>query len=97
MLFFCSRLIAAAGPNEGRAAILLRRQLNPWALALLAWAGLCACLTPYPAFAIAEFLRLALGTGVYFAAAYVLRPQETRLLPYVVLGLGTAGCPVWID
>jgi len=82
-------LAAAAAPAE-RWLSVVRRGINPWILALLAWCCLCAFRAPYHAFAMAELLRLVLGAGVYFLAAYVLRPQETRLLPYVLIGLGAA-------
>ena len=63
---------------------------NLWLLWLLAWSAFSAVTAPYHAFAIAEILRLALGAGVYFAAAYVLRPPEVRLLPYFLICLGAA-------
>jgi len=81
-------LIAAAGPASGRLPLAALRGPSLWLLGLLAWSGLSAFLAPYPTFAVAEMLRLALGAGVYFTAAYVLRPHETRLLPYLLLGLG---------
>jgi len=83
-------IIAAAGPASGRLTPAALRGPNLWLLGLLAWSGLSAVLAPYPTVAFAEILRLVLGAGVYFAAAYVLRPHETRLLPYLLLGLGAA-------
>lgn len=83
-------LIAGAGPASGRLTFAALRGPNLWLLGLLAWSTLSAARAPYPAFAVAEMLRLALGAGVYFTAAYVLRPHETRLLPYLLLGLGAA-------
>ena len=83
-------LIAAAGPASGRLTLAALRGPSLWLLGLLAWSGLSAALAPYPAVAVAELLRLALGAGVYFVASSVLRPQETRLLPYLLLGLGAA-------
>ena len=80
--------IAAAGTAGGHWTAFLRRGPSPWLLGLLAWAILSAARAPYPAFAVAELLRLALSAGVLFAAAFVLRPHETRLLPYPLLGLG---------
>ncbi len=82
--------IAAAGLADGQRPTALLRGPNLWLLGLLAWAVLCAALAPYRAFATAEVLRLALGAGVYFAAAYVLRPAEARLLPLFLVGLGAA-------
>ena len=81
-------LIAAFGPASGRLPWAALRGPSLWLAGLLAWSALSAVRAPYPAFAAAEMLRLALGAGVYFAAAYVLRPHETRLLPYWLLGLG---------
>ena len=83
-------LIAAAGTASGRSLRSYLTGPNLWLLALLLWALLCGVLSPYRAFAIAEFLRLTLGVGVYFAAAYVLRPFETRLFPYCLIGFGAA-------
>ena len=83
-------LIAAAGPAPGRLSLGTLRGPSLWLVELLAWSGLSAALAPYPAFAVAELLRLALGAGVYFVAAYVLRPHEARLLPLLLLGLGAA-------
>lgn len=83
-------LIAAAGPASGRLTLAALRGPSLWLLALLAWCALSAVRAPYPTFAVAEMLRLALGAGVYVTAAYVLRPYETRLLPYLLLGLGVA-------
>ena len=83
-------LIAAFGPASGRFPLAALRGPSLWLAGLLAWSALSAVRAPYPAFAAAEMLRLALGAGVYFAAAYVLRPHETRLLPYWLLGLGAA-------
>jgi O-antigen ligase len=81
-------LIAAAGPASGRLPFRILRGPNLWLLGLLAWSAFSAVTAPYHAFAIAEILRLALGAGVYFAAAYVLRPQEVHLLPFFLIGLG---------
>lgn len=81
-------LISAFGTASGRS---LRSYLvgpNLWLIALLLWAALCAFLSPYRAFAAAEGLRLLLGAGVYFTAADVLRPDETRLLPFFLISLG---------
>lgn len=83
-------LIAAAGTASGRSLRSYLTGPNLWLLALLLWALLCGVLSPYRAFAIAEVLRLALGIGVYFVAAYVLRPFETRLFPYCLIGFGAA-------
>ncbi len=83
-------LIAAAGPASGRVTRDSLRGPSLWLLGLLAWSGLSAALAPYPAFAASELLRLALGAGVYFVAAHVLRPHEARLLPLFLLGLGAA-------
>lgn len=83
-------LIAAAGPASGRLSFAALRGPSLWLLGLLVWSALSAARAPYPTFAVAEMLRLALGAGVYFTAAYVLRPQETRLMPYLLLGLGAA-------
>lgn len=82
-------LIVGAGP-VARLTLAALRGPTLWLLGLLAWCVLSAVLAPYPAFAVAEMLRLALGAGVYFTAAYVLRPHETRFLPYLLLGLGAA-------
>ena len=71
-------LIAAAGPASDRTLRSYLSGPNVWLLALLVWAAFCAALSPYRAFAVAEGLRLALGAGVYYAAAYMLRPHETR-------------------
>ena len=83
-------LIAAAGTAPERPRASLLRGPNFWLLALLAWSALSAFFAPYPAFAVAEILRLALGAGVYFAAAFVLRPHEARLLPYFLIVWGAA-------
>ena len=80
--------IAAAGTAGVRWTSALLRGPCPWVVGLLVWAVLSAARAPYPAFAVAELLRLALGAGVFFAAAFVLRPHETCLLPYPLLGLG---------
>ena len=83
-------LIAAAGPASGRTLRSYLSGPNVWLLALLVWAAFCAALSPYRAFAVAEGLRLALGAGVYYAAAYMLRPHETRFLPYALIVFGAA-------
>lgn len=81
-------LVAAAGTASGRPLRFYLTGPNVWLLGLLLWAALCAALSPYRAFAAAEVLRLALGAGVYFVAAYVLRPFETRLLPFCLICFG---------
>ena len=83
-------LIAAAGPASGRLARADWRGPGLWLAALVAWSALCALRAPFPAFAAAEMERVALGAGVFFLAAFVLRPGETRLLPFFLLGLGAA-------
>lgn len=80
--------IAAAGAAEARPLRAYGRGLNIWILGLLAWAVVCAVLSPYRAFAVAEGLRLLLGAGVYFAAAYVLTPREVRALPLALISAG---------
>ncbi len=80
--------IAAAGTAEARPLPDYLRGLNGWILGLMAWSVVCALLSPYRAFAVAEGLRLLLGAGVYFAAAYVLTPRETRALPLALIGAG---------
>ena len=81
-------LIAAAGTVPGRLTRAAFRGPNLWLLALLAWSALCAAISPYHAFAVAEILRMALGAGVYFAVVSVLRPYEVHLLPLFLIGLG---------
>ncbi len=81
-------LIAASGTASGRDLRSYFAGPNLWLIALLLWAALCAVLSPYRTFAVAEGLRLLLGAGVYFTAAYVLRPDETRLLPVFLISLG---------
>ncbi len=80
--------IAAAGAAEARPLRAYGRGLNGWIVGLLAWAVVCALLSAYRAFAVAEGLRLLLGAGVYFAAAYVLTPREVRALPLALIGAG---------
>ncbi len=80
--------IAAAGLAETRPLRAYGRGLNIWILGLLAWSIVYALLSPYWAFAVAEGLRLLLGAGVYFAAAYVLTPREARALPLALIGAG---------
>lgn len=80
--------IAAAGAAEARPFRAYGRGLNGWILGLLAWSVVCALLSPYRAFAVAEGLRLLLGAGVYFAAAYVLTPREAHALPLALIGAG---------
>lgn len=87
---FLYALIAAAGPASGRLPASVLRGPNLWLAALLAWSVWSAAHAPYWAFALAEFLRLALGVGVYFAAGYALRPAEVRLLPLCLIGFGAA-------
>lgn len=83
-------LIAAAGPASGRLTRADWRGPGCWLAALVAWSALCAVRAPFPAFAAAEMERVALGAGVFFVAAFVLRPPETRLLPLLLLALGAA-------
>ena len=80
--------IAAAGTASGRTLRSYLSGPNLWLLALLVWVAFCAALSPYRAFAVAELLRLALGAGVYFTAAYVLRSHETCFLPYCLISFG---------
>lgn len=80
--------IAAAGTAETRPLRAYGRGLNGWIAGLLAWSVVCALLSPYRAFAVAEGLRLLLGAGVYFAAAYVLTPREARALPLALISAG---------
>jgi len=65
-------LIAAAGPASGRLPLAALRGPSLWLLGLLAWSGLSAVLAPYPTFAVAEMLRLALGTALVLGAAGLL-------------------------
>ena len=80
--------IAAAGTAEARPVRAYGRRSNGWLLGLLAWSALCALLSPYRAFAVAEGLRVLLGAGVYFAAAFVLTPREVRALPLALICTG---------
>ena len=80
--------IAAAGTAEARPLKAYLRGPNGWILGLLAWCLVCALLSPYRAFAVAEGLRVLLGAGVYFAAGYVLTPREVRALPQALIGAG---------
>jgi len=83
-------LIAAAGPASGRLTRADWRGPGLWLAGLVAWSALSALRAPFPAFAAAEMERVALGAGVFSVAAFVLRPAETRLLPFFLLGLGAA-------
>jgi O-antigen ligase len=89
-LVLLAALIAGAGTAAGRLSWGALRGPNAWLIAVLAWSAGSAWAAPYPVFAIAEMLRLALGGGVYFAAAFVLRPAEVRLLPLFLICLGAA-------
>ncbi len=61
-------------------------------LALLLWSVFCGLRSPYPDFALAEWLRVILGLGVYSLAAYGLRAGQPRRVigGLIVLGAGMA-------
>lgn len=66
---------------------------NPFMLALLVWcAGSALFGAPYRGHALAEMLRVALGVGVYFAAARALRSDELPVLTWTMLALGVVVC-----
>ena len=69
-------LIAAAGATSETWRAAVRLGPTPWIVALLAWCALSAGMAPFPAFALAEMLRLALGAGFYFTAAYSSQPRR---------------------
>lgn len=80
--------LLAAVPYQEDVRRALRRGPTPWLLVLLVWCVVAAAYSPFRAFASAELLRMLLGGGVYFAAAYALRPADLRPATLGALGLG---------